>query len=288
MIYGLVAALGWGFADFFAAMAGRRMGSIATVVLGQTISAVFMTAVLLATGTEVAPLTTIAWVVVLNGFFTAVAYGAHYRALELGPVAVVSPISAGYVVVGVALAIIVLGERPDPIAFLGAAVVVAGAFLVSTDLHAWREGIRERPPGLPWAIVSTIGFGVAGFMLAYGSKHVGWVLALWASRVAQIVFYTPLFAARRHEVVRLRTATKVTVAFAVGAGVADILGVTTYAAGAEAGYVSIVLAASAVFPLIAVALSIGMLHERLVTNQWVGVAAVVLGLALLGLGSVSG
>lgn len=288
MIYGLAAAFGWGFADFFAAMAGRRMGSIATVVLGQSISAVFMTIVLLATGTAVDPIASIAWVAVLNGVFTAVAYSAHYRALELGPVAVVSPLSAGYAVVGVALAIVILGERPSPIALLGGAVVVVGAFLVSTDLRALREGIHERPPGLPWAIVSTIAFGVAGFLLAYASKHVGWVLGLWASRVAQIVCYTPLFAARRHDLARLRTAAMATVGFAVLAGMADILGVTTYAAGAESGYVSIVLAASAVFPLIAVALSIAVLHERLVTNQWVGVGAVVLGLLLLGLGSVSG
>ena len=44
------------------------------------------------------------------------------------------------------------------------------------------------------------------------------------------------------------------------------------------------LAASAVFPLIAVALSIVVLHERLVPNQVVGIALVVVGLLLLGVG----
>ena len=45
------------------------------------------------------------------------------------------------------------------------------------------------------------------------------------------------------------------------------------------------LAASAVFPLIAVLLSHVTLHERLATNQYVGVGFVVLGLLMLGLGS---
>jgi uncharacterized membrane protein len=71
---------------------------------------------------------------------------------------------------------------------------------------------------------------------------------------------------------------------ALGAGAADILGVTTYAAGAEAGYLTIVLAASAIFPMIAVLLSIRYLHERLVPNQYVGIGLVVGGLLLLGFG----
>jgi uncharacterized membrane protein len=68
------------------------------------------------------------------------------------------------------------------------------------------------------------------------------------------------------------------------AGAADILGVVMYSIGAEHGFISIVLTASAVFPLIAVALSIAVFGERLVTNQAVGIALVVAGLLLLGLG----
>ena len=40
--------------------------------------------------------------------------------------------------------------------------------------------------------------------------------------------------------------------------------------GSERGFVSITLAASAVFPLVAVVLSMLILHERLVPNQYVG------------------
>ena len=60
-----------------------------------------MTVVLVATGTSLAPLGPDIWLVVLNGAAAAFAYLTHYKALELGPVAVVSPIGAGYAVVGV-------------------------------------------------------------------------------------------------------------------------------------------------------------------------------------------
>ncbi len=282
MIFGLAAALGWGLADFFGALSGRRIGSIGAVMSGQLLSAVFMTVVLVATGTSVAPLGPDVWLVVLNGAAAAFAYVTHYKALELGPVAVVSPIGAGYAVVGVALAIVILGERPTGLALIGAAIAVAGVALVSTDLRKLRDGIESHLPGLPWAIAAAIGFGVAGFLLGWISDRAGWVAGLWGSRLAQIVFFLPLVFVFRKELSRLRPGFGLWVALLAGA--ADILGVVTFSAGSERGLNSIVLASSAVFPLIAVTLSVIVFKERLVANQIVGIVLVVGGLLLLGLG----
>jgi uncharacterized membrane protein len=282
VIFGLAAALGWGLADFAGAVAGRRIGSIVTVIVGQVLSFAFMSIVLLASGDPIAPIGPIVGWIALNGVFTAIAYMTHYRALELGPVAVVSPIGATYAVVGVTLAIVILGERPDPVQLLGAAVTVFGVMLVSTDLRKLRAGTHGMPPGLPWAIVSAVGFGVAAFLLGYASQQVGWVAGLWASRVAQVACYVPFAFLYRRQLAALRPGVGLWVALAAGG--ADILGVTTYAAGAERGYLSIVLAASAVFPMIAVLLSIRYLHERLVPNQFVGIGFVAAGLLMLGLG----
>ncbi len=282
MIFGLAAALGWGLADFFGALSGRRIGSIGAVMSGQVLSAVFMTVVLVATGTSLAPLGPDIWLIVVNGAAAAFAYITHYKALELGPVAVVSPIGAGYALVGVALAILILGERPSGLALIGAGIAVAGVALVSTDLRKLRDGIKNHLPGLPWSVAAAIGFGVAGFLLGWIADRAGWVAGLWASRVAQVVFYLPLVVVFRRELSRLRPGFGLWVALLAGA--ADILGVVTFSVGSERGLNSIVLAASAVFPLIAVALSVIVFKERLVANQFVGVVLVVGGLLLLGLG----
>ena len=281
MIFGLFAAVGWGLADFFAATAGRRMGSTATVVLGQVMAGAFITVVLVAGGISVAPLSTIMWIVVLNGIFTASAYFTHYRALELGPVAVVSPISAAYAVVGVLLAVVFLHERPSTTTLVGAAVTITGVMLVSTDLRALRAGLHERPPGLWWAVCSMVGFGFAAFSLATMSRDAGWVAAMWGSRMAQLVCYLPLVFLRPKELLRFRSEGGAAIAIAMAAGFADILGVAMFAYGTEKGSVSLVMAASAVFPLIAVALSYVYLKERLVPNQYAGIALVVAGLIVL-------
>lgn len=286
MIFGLVAALGWGLADFFGAVAGRRIGAFATVVIGQVLSAVFMTALVLASGRSVSSLRDVAAFVAANGVATAIAYATHYRALELGPVAVVSPIGASYAVVGVVLAVLVLDERPDLIAYVGVAVTVVGSVLVSTDLPAALAGAHRRAPGLPLAIVAAVGFGVAAFLLAYVVRHSDWIVGLWASRLAQVTCYLPLAAARRADLGRLRTAAAAGIGIALLAGAADVLGVTSYSVGAERGFVTIVLGASAVFPLIPVVLShLVLKEERLAANQYAGIVLVMGGLLLLGLAS---
>lgn len=282
MIFGLSAAVGWGLADFFGAVSGRRIGAFAAVIAGQVLSATSMTVILLATGTSLVPLGDSIGLLVLNGAVAAFAYTTHYKALELGPVAVVSPIGAGYAVVGVALAIAILGERPSALALVGAAVAVVGVALVSTDLKKLREGIANHVPGLWWAVAAAIGFGVAGFLLGWISQRAGWIPGLWGSRVAQVAFLVPLVTVFRDELRRLRPGAGLWIALLAGA--ADLLGVVSFSAGAERGFVSIVLAASAVFPLIAVVLSILVFGERVVANQIAGIAMVVGGLLLLGLG----
>lgn len=287
MIYGLVAAFGWGFADFFGAMGSRRMGSLPAVIVGQILSVALMTALVLAGDHDVGLVWSVVGLMVANGLASMTAYASHYRALELGPVAVVSPIGAGYAVVGVSLAIVLLGERPSGLALAGMVVTVIGTMLVSTDLTALRAGMHERAAGLSWAIVSSVTFGVAGFLLARVVLATGdWVIGLWASRCAMVLAFLPLVAARRRELRKFRTAGVTAFAFALGAGFADILGVTSYSFGTEQGNaVSILLASSAVFPVIAVALSIVVLKERLAVNQLAGVAAVVGGLLVLGIGT---
>jgi drug/metabolite transporter (DMT)-like permease len=282
VIFGLAAALGWGLADFFGAVAGRRIGAMGTVISGQTLSALFMTAVLLSSGESLTRLGGDVDLLALNGAAAAFAYATHYKALELGPVAVVSPIGAGYAVVGVTLSIVILGERPSGLALAGAAVAVVGVALVSTDLRSLREGVKTRMPGLPWAIAAAVAFGIAGFLLSWLADRDGWLAGLWGSRVAQVAFFVPLALVFRRELSSLRPGFGLGVALLAGA--ADVLGVVTYSVGATFGLNSIVLAVSAIFPLVAVGLSIAVFKERIVANQIVGIVLVVGGLLLLGLG----
>ena len=283
MLEGLIAALGWGVADFWGAVTGRRIGSLWTVVIAQTFTALAATVLVLASGDSVRPVATLLGALFLNAVFSAAAYVTHYHALELGPVAVVSPIGATYALVGVVLAIVVLGERPSAVTLVGGVITILGVMLTSTDLRKLRAGTHGMPPGLPWAVASAIGFGVGGFFLAYLSRHLGWVVGLWASRCAQLAGIAVVALVQRRDLGD-RLPARGGIVAALGVGVADLVGVIGYSYGASVGLVTIVLVASAVFPLIAVALSVIYLGERPVMNQYVGVVLVASGLVVLGLG----
>jgi drug/metabolite transporter (DMT)-like permease len=282
VIEGLVAALGWGIADFLGAVTGRRIGSLWTVIIAQTFTALAATVIVLFTGDSVRPVATLVGALFLNAVFSAGAYVTHYRALELGPVAVVSPIGATYALVGVVLAIAFLDERPSALTLTGGVITVIGVMLTSTDIRKLRAGTHGMPPGLPWAVASAIGFGVGGFYLAYLSRHLGWVVGLWASRCAQLAGIAAVALVQRRAL-GARLPARAGIAAALGVGLADLVGVIGYSYGASVGLVTIVLVASAVFPLIAVALSVIYLGERPVANQYVGVALTATGLIVLGL-----
>jgi drug/metabolite transporter (DMT)-like permease len=289
VIYGLAAALGWGLSDLWAAISGRRIGSGRTVVISQVAAAIVVSLILLVARPSLDRIPTVAGWLIANAFLGAAAYATLYRALQLGPIAVVSPVLATYAIVPVLLAVVILGESLDALAAIGAAVTIAGAVLTSTDLREMRTEARTSVPGLPWAVVSTLLFGVATYVMGWSAQEAGFLASLWFGRTA-IAIVVVLAAVVLWARSRTRGAGRADLSvraiwFAAAVGVAELAGTIAYARGAEVGFVSIVTAASATYPLIPVLGGLHLLEERLAPLQYVGIALVVVGLALLGLGA---
>jgi drug/metabolite transporter (DMT)-like permease len=221
-------------------------------------------------------------------FLGAGAFATLYRGLELGPIAVVSPVLATYAVVPVFLSVVLLDESLGAVEWAGAAITIAGGVLTSTDLRAIRGGSFTRFAGLPWAIASTVLFGVATYVLGWSAKEAGFLASMWFARgtVSIVVVAAAVVVwvrSNRRGTVPVRHSPSALRLAAFG-GVVELLGTMVYARGAEVGLVSIVTAASATYPFIPVLGGVVLLHERLVPNQYVGVALVVAGLMLLALG----
>jgi len=278
VIYGLGAALGWGVADFGAALVGRRLGSVATAVLAQVagLASLLVLTVMVRPGWDGTPGEAAG--IAVNGIVAAAAYLLLYRALV---VALVSPVIAAYAVITISLAVLFLGEALAEVVLLGALATVAGVILTSTDLRRLGTGARSRPTGIPYALGSMALFGVATFFLGRFSQEVGWLPALTLSRASTTTILAVIAVLARRPVPRAG------IAVALGAvvvGIVDVLGGSAYARGSELGHISIVSAASATFPLIPVVGGILILRERPAATQLVGVAVVVGGLLLLGRG----
>jgi drug/metabolite transporter (DMT)-like permease len=288
VIYGLAAAFGWGLGDLWAAIAGRRLGSGRTLVVAQIAVAILASLLVVLARPDLSALPTVVPWLVPTAFLGAGAYATLYRALELGPVAVVSPVLATYAVVPVLLSVVLLGEALGPIEWTGAAITIAGAVLTSTDLRALAGGTFTRFAGLPWAITSTLLFGVATYVLGWSAQEAGFLPSIWFARVTVsiVVVGAALIAWLRagDRGPRPANAAPSALRLAALAGMVELVGTIVYARGAEVGLVSIVTAASATYPVIPVLGGVVLLHERLVPNQYVGIALVIAGLLMLGLG----
>lgn len=284
MIFGLGAALGWGLADLFAAFSARRIGWWSTVVLAHLASAVVMAVVLLIGGPSFDGMGGVAPWVTANTVLVVGAYVTLYRALEIGRIAVISPVLASYAVIPVLLAVAFLDEALSTVQALGVSVTILGAVLTSTDVGALREGTRSVPRGLAWAVLSAVLFGVATFTIAWASQEASALPVLWLVRTASAAVFGAAALA-----VRFRRGHAFGGALPFGAlavplalGSVDVAGTLSYAVGAEMGLVSVVSAVSATYPLIPVFGGIRLFGERPSPIQYLGVASVVAGLALLG------
>jgi drug/metabolite transporter (DMT)-like permease len=289
VIFGLGAAFGWGLADLLAAFSGRRIGSWATVVIAQLCSAAAITLVLVIARPDLGELGGVAWWLVPNSVLAAGAYVTLYRALELGPVAVVSPVLASYAVIPVLLAVVLLGESLRGLQAAGVTVTILGAVLTSTDARALRAGTHRMPAGLPWGIASAFLFGIATYTLGWASQRAGWLPTLWLARVTAATIFGAvsivvlLVRGRARAPMAGRAAVGASaLGFAMMLGLVDLGGTISYSRGAEIGLVSFVTAVSATYPLIPVFGSVKLFGERPAPNQFAGVAMVIAGLMLLG------
>jgi drug/metabolite transporter (DMT)-like permease len=290
VIFGLGAALGWGSADLLAALAGRRIGAFRTVLIAQVISAIAISTILLLIRPDLARLGGVVWWLIPNAVATASAYFLLYRALEVGPVHLVSPLLAAYGVLPVLLAVVLLHESLAPLTVLGVTLTIGGAVLSSADLRATRTGARRINRALPWALASATLFGIVTYTFGWATRRAGWLPTLWFSRTCGALLFVLIavvLGLRRSKLGGriVSGGAAGAIGFALALGFVDIFGTASFGYGAEVGLISIVTAVSAIYPLIPVLGGVFLFGERPAPNQFVGVGLVVVGLALLGVGA---
>jgi drug/metabolite transporter (DMT)-like permease len=141
VIFALAAALSWGLADFLGAVSTRRVGLLLTMCTGQVVTLVvlgFVAATLRSDNVH------LSWgelaALVLSGILGAASYAGFYRALQLGPVSLVSPVFSAYAAITVLLAVVVGQESLAAAALAGIAATLGGVILASA---------AGRPPPAP-------------------------------------------------------------------------------------------------------------------------------------------
>jgi drug/metabolite transporter (DMT)-like permease len=270
----------WGFADYAAGLCARRVGAVRTALAMQGTGLLSYASALLILGLwpAVEP-GQVPYAVVL-GVLGVISVSALYRALALGPIAVVAPVVASYVAVTVLLVVVFLGERLSVGQAIAAGIVFVGVIATSTDARQLRATLGRPVPGVRIGFVATIGFGVWGAVFAIATRAYSWSVMILLLRMTSFVFVGAYVLARGLDVRVFRD--RRALALATTVGVLDTLANALFGLGVQTGFASVAATGSGAYPIIPAVLGVVALRERLAPNQYVGIGVLVVGLVALG------
>ena len=284
MLYGLGAALGFGIADLFGAIGVRRIGVTVTVFVIQLVDVVVLSLLLLTPLHGPLDADASAGIaIVVTGLLGTVSFFSFYRALQLGPVGVVSPVFASYAAIAVLLSVVLIDERPSPLGAVGLVATIVGVVLATFGTTAGNGG--QGRGGIRFALVATVAWGVATFLIGRYAQETGWFLPVYGSRLVEFGAVGAVLVALRLLGRRFRLPRPADAGVVVTAAFADIIAVALVARGSEVGLVSVVSAVSATFPLVLIVAGVLVFHERPTAMQLIGSLTTVAGLVALSLGT---
>jgi drug/metabolite transporter (DMT)-like permease len=282
---GLGAALSWGAADYFVALASRRVGAL-RVALGFHLAALVPLAVLaVATNAlaAVSPGEVLGFAAL--GLLGWLSYLAFYRALAIGPISVLSPVVSGYAAVTVILAIAIVGEQVPFGALVAVLVTLGGVTIVSADMSLIAKAAVDwrTLQGLACAIAAMVLFGAFLFGVSFRHAHIGWLAPIFLARGFTAAFL--LLHGLQRDGLAGFNASRAVLGLIGLIALLDTGGYVFFNVGVRHASTAVVATASAPYALVPVLAGVCLLSERLSRTQWLGVATVCGGLVLLGAAS---
>jgi drug/metabolite transporter (DMT)-like permease len=280
-VLGTLAAVAWGLADVLVTYLSRRGGFFRTLLFTQIFGVALLLVVALVVGDLPGPS---AWQLIVLAALAPVAvaaYGGFYKALELGPIAIVSPIASANGAVVVVLAVLLLGESLSAVQALGCLLVLG--FIVLAALEPRTEVAQEgNGTGVRLALIASAAFGGYLFVLATISEDLGWLVPILIARSMTVTVLGAVAVTRPPP--SAGSFRRVGVLGCAAAGTLDAAGYLVFNRGAEIGEVAITSAAAASYPVIPIVVGLLALRERVAWHQLVGVGGVLFGMVVLSLG----
>ena len=292
IILALITALCWGTGDFLARSLTRHIGSYRTLLFVQLTGFIALSCYLLPSGELAHRLSGIvygvlAWAVA-GSLLNLIGSLLLYRAFEIGLLAVVSPIAASYAAVTAALSVLSgeavrRGQAAGMVATLLGVALAAGLLVRGANGVPTAGAPRRRKvagPGVALAVLSAIAYGIGFWILGYHvTPQLGGTVPVWIVRLVTIVTLTTVAVPLRRDVHLPRHAGRWGLLAAVG--LIDTVGFVAFAHAVQGGHVAIVGVLSSLFSAVTVVLAHFFLHERLAVSQWLGLAGIFAGVALV-------
>lgn len=278
LLASLASAALYGAADFLGGLASRRANTIAIVVLSQ-LAGLGALLLMLPFLPAAAPTRGDVMWGAAAGVTGGVGVALLYRALAIGTMAVVAPITAVCAVMVPVAAAIAFGERPAGLTMAGIALAIIAIVLVSQQQAQEDDGNTPQSPGMrgaATALASGVAIGLFFLALARTSATAGmWPLV--AARAVSFGLFGAIALASR---LPMRMPQAV-LAIAVTAGVIDMLANLLYLVATRHGPLSVVVTLSSLYPASTVLLARTVLGERLSPRQTLGIVCALVAVIVI-------
>jgi drug/metabolite transporter (DMT)-like permease len=276
VLLALAASLTWGFADFGAGIVARRLPAFVVAGVVESAGLVVSAAVVLALHESPPSARQFAWAA-FAGVVGVVGLAAFYRALSVGAMGIIGPITATAAIVPVAYGL-ARGERPSTLQGAGVALAIVG--VVAASLERVPDRRRRRfgaGVGLALAAALCFGWALVGLSRAAPGGTAWSVLTMRAAAVPLVlgvvlVSKPPLRASSR------------ALALLVVVGLGDTFATLLYSIATTRGLLSVVAVLASLYPIVIVVLARVLLTERVARAQLGGVAVALAGVALISAG----
>jgi drug/metabolite transporter (DMT)-like permease len=277
----LSSALFYGAADFFGGLTARRANTIAAVFVSQLVGLVLLLVAL--PFLPAATVTSRDWIWgIIAGISGSIGVALLYRALAVGTMAVVAPITAVCAAMIPVLFAFGMGERVGAWTVAGIALAFVAIVLVSQPGTSSETqgpqsmGKRSLPPGVVLALLAGVVVGLFFLSLARTTSGAGmWPLV--AARITSIALFGTIALATGRS---LRMSAAATGTATVG-GALDMLANALYMVAARVGPLSIVVTLASLYPASTVILARLVLGERLGFFQTAGIACALAAVVII-------
>ena len=275
-MFALAASTAWGSADFFGGLKAKRHSALA-VLFTIEVSGLLVAIVVMAIAQDPFPSTRATLCALGAGTAGIVALGAFYRALAIGTMSIVAPISATGVVLPVIVGI-ATGDRPGPVVIAGLVITTVGVIMASREVHEDEQRAIAARTAILLALLASIGFG----LYFIGADVAADDSVLWTVLLGRSVAIPFVGIALLTRDVSLPRGDDLAVLCAAGA--TDLGATALYGLANTHGDLSIVSVVGSLYPIATVILARAVLDERVRAVQAAGVVAALTGVALIAAG----
>ncbi len=284
-LFGAIAALSWGSADFIARFTGRAIGHLQALFGMFLIGATALSAII---WLQQLPLIWEAsgwWLLLISGIGIMLATLLLYWGLARGPVTIVAPIVGSYPLFNVCLAIFT-GAETGAVQWLATGLVLSGIWLVArASSNFSTDSIDEDPlyskselGKTIWiALAAALSFGISIAAVQSASVIYGEVQTVCITRWIGLLFMLFIFFGKRE-------APRVPMVWWPLITVQGFLDAGAYlsiAAGSQGSDPQVTAVAASAFGAVTVVLARIFLREQMSWGQWAGVILVVIGVGVI-------